>query len=154
MEPAASEESKGQHRMGRSSHAQVHLERRNVPGLAGSAPRRQEVDRESADPTSCGEAAADAEPQVLDGGAILICRRKETAEVDLAAGAAEDLLVCRAENHIAPRIDAKLNARRTDLRGFDHLLDDSTAPRELREVRSRRFAVHRKPQMLKRFANR
>src|SRR5262249_60645886 len=88
-------------------------------------PHTHELTGHPSEPPLSGEPAADLGRLARDRRGVLGVRREAAADVALAGGAAEDLVVRREKLDNPQRRDPQLHARASEVRPDDQLLDDA-----------------------------
>ena len=121
---AVREELQRQVRVRRAALAQVQLDRVRLPAAVGAG--GEKVDGEPAENASPGERLADLHRLLRNLARILVARREDGPEKELAARAAEQLIVGRELLDLPHRRRAHLYARAADLRADDD--SSSTIP--------------------------
>ena len=120
-------------RVCRAALAQVELDGVGIPAATVAA-HGDEVDRRAADHARGGQAPSDLLGQLGDLPRVGGLGREAAAEVALAAGATEQLVVGRDDLDLSGRADLQLRARAADLGADDPLLDDPAVRGEAAEV--------------------
>src|SRR5262249_19189413 len=113
--------------------AQVDLYRVRPP-LAFAATDYDEVHRKAAKNAFAREAIADLPRLGRDQARVLGVRREDAAEVALAAGPAQELIMGREQLYLAGRRHAQLNAGAAKFGSADALLDHAAHLLQLLEV--------------------
>ncbi len=131
--PAARQELEREERMGRTTLAQVELDRVRRPSSVGVT-HRDEVDGEASDHAFASEPGTDDRGVGADRRRVVEVGGEAAAEGALSARSAEHLVVRGQQLDLTARCHAQLHARTPHLDPRDELLDDAAALGELAQV--------------------
>ena len=135
----AGDEARHPERMRRAPEAQVDLAQVHV--VTATVGHDDEVDAEGADDAFGGQNVGHAPRRRGDGGPVRRPGREAAAQIDLAVGATEDLVVGRQHLDRPARRDAELHARRHRAGMAHELLDDRALGLDLGGERRPRLPV-------------
>ena len=141
---AAGEELQRQERMGGAALAEVELDRVCGP-VAGGIPDDDEVDREPTEHAFPRKAFADRHGRLADQSRVGRVSGKQAAQIALAAGSTEQLIMRRQQFDPAAREHPQLHAGAEELLADDPLLDDAAILLELCDIRIERHIRRLKP---------
>jgi hypothetical protein len=134
--------------VGRSAHAEVHLERERLPPVVRAADH-EKIDRQPADHPGIGQMLRHPLRERGDDRRIRAVGGEATARELLAAAPVKDLVVRREQLDRAGRRDLELDARAAEPTSGDPLFHDATLCGQLAQVGGRGDPVHVGDQALK-----